>query len=401
MRKFPLFVIFSLFLSSVLVFPVFSEISSFFTEETAHYKIYSDDSIIRAGEIAKEMEACLNVYNNIMHLDLSPLNVKLKVRIFKSKESFDTYLNSLINQTRDDFVYIHYTDLGKSELVGFEKANKADFNSSLIHQGFIQFIKALIPNAPIWLREGIAAYIENAHYNPATADFTWRPNLVWLDSLKEILKGNGNFIPLNKLLTMNKEEALKNISVFYPEAWGVVQFLSSTNNKEYNRILWDSISALTPGAALYENSEYVVKRAFSWADTDTLKKDFSEFMGSLKTFTDYVKDGIDLYSKGNLTGAEKSFKEAVKIEPDNHIPYYYMGLIAYARKKYNTAEEFYKKACKLGTETGLINYALGVNAFAANKYNTASEYLKKAKAADNKTYGSKVDTLLKRIELLR
>lgn len=401
MRKFPLLVVISLILSFVFVFPIFSENSSFFIEETAHYKVYSDNSQIKANDIAKEMEACLKIYNNIMHLDLSALNVKLKVRIFKSKDSFDTYLNSLINQTRDDFVYIHYNDLEKSELVGFEKTNKTEFDSSLVHQGFIQFIKALIPNSPIWLREGIAAYIENAHYNPETISFTWRPNLVWLDSLKAILKGEENFIPLNKLLTMSKEEALKNISIFYPEAWGVVQFLNSTDNKDYNRIFWDSISALTPEATVAENSEYVIKRAFSWVDTDLLKKDFSVFMSSLKTFTDYVKEGIDLYSKGNLSESEKSFREAIKIEPDNHIPYYYMGLISYARKKYSNAEEFYKKALALGTETGLINYALGVNAFAANKYDAAAAYLKKAKAADKNTYESKVDTLLKRIELLR
>jgi len=221
MRKFPLFVVISLILSFVFVFPIFSENSSFFTKETAHYRIYSDDSLIKAGDIAKEMEACLKIYNNIMHLDLSALTVKLKVRIFKSKNSFDTYLNSLINETRDDFVYIHYTDLEKSELVGFEKTNKTEFDSSLVHQGFIQFIKALIPNSPIWLREGIAAYIENAHYNSETASFMLRPNLVWLDSLKAILKGEEKFIPLNKLLTMSKEDALKNISIFYPEAWGV------------------------------------------------------------------------------------------------------------------------------------------------------------------------------------
>ena len=401
MEKFPLFVVIGFILSSVFISPVFSENNSFFTAETAHYRVYSDDSQLKASDIAEEMEACLKLYNNIMHLDLSPLNVKLKVRIFKSKSSFDTYLNSLINQTRDDFVYIHYTDLEKSELVGFEKSSKAEFDSSLVHQGFIQFIKALIPNSPIWLREGIAAYIENAHYNPETSSFTWRPNLVWLDSLKAILRGDNNFIPLNKLLTMSKDEALKNITIFYPEAWGVVHFLSSTNNKEYNRILWDSISALTPEATVAQNSQYVVKRAFSWVETASLEKDFSTFMGSLKTFTDYVKDGINLYSKGNLTESEKSFQEAVKIKPDNHIPYYYMGLISYARKKYNRAEEFYKKALNLGTETGLINYALGVNAFAANKYDTAVEYLKKAKAADEKAYGTKVDTLLKRIELLR
>ncbi len=397
MRKFPLFVVIGL----VLGYPLFSASSTFFREESPHYRVYSDDSASSAREISRKMEACLQLYNGILHLDLSSLKVKLKVRIFKEKSSFDRYLVSLINQTRDDFVYIHYTDLEKSELVGFEKTNSAEFDSSLLHQGFIQFIKAMIPNSPIWLREGIAAYVENSKYNSSTSSFVWRPNLVWLDSLKSIINTKDKFIPLDKLLVMNKQEALENISLFYPEAWGIVQYLSNTGKKKYNRIFWDSISALKAGATVDENSDYVLEKAFSWVDKNNLHNDFISYIKSLKTFTDYIKEGIDFYSKGDINSAEESFKQAVRIEPDNHIPYYYMGLISYARKKYGDAEVFYKKALKLGTESGLINYALGVNAFAANKYDDAVVYLKKAKETDEKTYGAKVDTLLKRIELLR
>ncbi len=386
----------------VFVFSAFSD-NKFYIVESKHYKVYSDESKSFAQSIAEKMEACFTIYNNLLHFDTSYLPTKLRVKIFKDKRSFDTYLKKLLNQTREDFVYIHYYDLEKSELVGFNKPNPKDFNSSLLHQGFIQFIKAFIPDSPIWLREGTAAYLENSSYNSETKKFEWKPNLDWLDTLKGIIRGeNGqSLIPLYKLLLMSKQEAIKNINIFYPEAWGLVHFLINSNNKEYNRIYWDSLSALRADLDVKQNSERIIKRAFSWVDSDKLLKDFTNYIMSLKTFYDYVKEGVNYYNKNQLKKAEKSFKSAIDLEPDNHIPYYYLGLTYYTEKRYNEAKQYYEKAEVLGTDKGLINYALGVNAFADNKFDEAVKYLKKAKEIDEKTYGSKVDSLLKRIELLK
>ncbi len=388
-----------------VVFSVFPDTSNtkFYIVESTHYKVYSDKSNTFAKRIAEKMEACFTIYNNLLHFDTSYLPTKLRVKIFKDKKSFDNYLKKLLNQTREDFVYIHYYDLEKSELVGFNKKNPKDFDSSLLHQGFIQFIKAFIPDAPIWLREGTAAYLENSHYNQKTKKFEWKPNLDWLDTLKGIIRGeNGqSLIPLNKLLLMTKEEAIKNINIFYPEAWGLVHFLINSNNKEYNRIYWDSLSALRGDLNVEQNSERIIKRAFSWVKSDKLLNDFTTYIMSLKTFYDYVKEGVNYYNKNELKKAEESFKNAASLEPDNHIPYYYLGLTYYTEKQYEKARQYYQKAEALGTDKGLINYALGVNAFASNKFDEAVKYLKKAKEIDEKTYGAKVDSLLKRIELLK
>ncbi len=398
MKKFlVIFIILTLFVLSA--FPQ----ANFYISESVHYKVYSDQSEGFAQNIADKMEACFTIYNNLLHFDTSYLPTKLRVKIFKDKKSFDSYLKKLLNQTREDFVYIHYYDLEKSELVGFNKNSQRDFDSSLLHQGFIQFIKTFIPGSPIWLREGTAAYLENSKYNPTTKRFEWKPNLDWLDTLKGIIrKENGeSLIPLNKLLLMTKQEAIKNINIFYPEAWGLVHFLINSSVKEYNRIYWDSLSALQANLSVEENSKRIIKRAFSWVNSDRLMKDYTSYIMSLKTFYDYVKEGVNYYNKNELQKAEQSFKSAVHLNPDNHIPYYYLGLTYYTEKKYREAKQYYEKAKKLGTDRGLINYALGVNAFAENKFDEAIKYLKKAKEIDEKTYGAKVDSLLKRIELLK
>ncbi len=393
---------FSVIFLVINIFSVFSE-NSLYIVESQHYKVYSDKSKEFASNVSERMEACFSIYNKLLHFDTSILPTKLRVKIFKDKASFDNYLKNLLNQTREDFVYIHYYDLEKSELVGFNKDNAKDFDSSLLHQGFIQFIKAFIPDSPIWLREGTAAYLENSHYNEVDKTFEWKPNLDWLDTLKSIIKEENEqeLIPLNTLLLMTKEDAVKSINIFYPEAWGLVHFLINSENKEYNRIYWDSLSALKEDLTVKQNSERVIKKAFSWVDSNKLLNDFRSYILSLKTFYDYVKEGVNYYNKNKLKEAEDAFKEAISLESENHIPYYYLGLTYYTEKQYEKAEKYYKKAEAYGTDGGLINYALGVNAFAANHFDKAVEYLKKAKQIDEKTYGSKVDSLLKRIELLK
>jgi hypothetical protein len=177
--------------------------------QTANYRIVSDVSEEYAQEIGTKMEAALALYNSVFRFDLKKLGAKMKVVIYKNKNSFDAYLKKMINQTREDFVYIHYSDLVKCELVGYQKKDEADFNASLLHQGMIQFVKAFVPATPLWLTEGMAAYIETSEYNTETNAFTLIKNLSWLDSLKAILKEGSEkkYIPLADLLVIEKDAA--------------------------------------------------------------------------------------------------------------------------------------------------------------------------------------------------
>lgn len=135
---------------------------------TEHYRLFYEGSEEAAKEFGQKLEACLELYNSVLHFDLSKLTIKLKVRIFATKESFNNYLKNVIKETKDDFVYIHYSDLGKCEMVGFLKTSESDLHTALLHQGFVQFIKAYISNPPLWLQEGLAAFFEQSQWSAAT-----------------------------------------------------------------------------------------------------------------------------------------------------------------------------------------------------------------------------------------
>ncbi len=396
MKKLALIIAFLL-----LAFLTFGQ-TTFYNYVSEHYKVNSDVSRQYAQQVAVKMEAAMDVFNSILHFGASDSPTGLKVTIFEDKTGFDAYLDKILGHTRDNFVYIHYSDPSKSELVGFIKEDEKEYNASLLHQGFIQFFKAAIPNPPIWLREGIATYLENCLWNDKTQQFKYRPNYAWLDSLKAIIRGDdGPAPPLVSLLARSNESLQVQFETFYPMAWGAVAFLMESDFNEYNRILWDSLSILAPAKSLKENSLDVMRNILAWHDEKHMVRDFRSFINSIKTFYDLVSEGINRYTLEDYEEAVQNFKEALALEPQNYIPYYYLGLISYANREYIQAEGYYKAALALGAETSLTNYALGVNAFADNNFDQASTYLAQARDQNPRKYSDKVDSLLLRIETLR
>jgi tetratricopeptide (TPR) repeat protein len=377
---------------------VFAEDAAQFTAETDHYRVYAETSQAQAEDVARRMEAALALYNGIFHFDLSQLPAKFRVKLFADVDAFNAYLDKVLSQSRQDFVFVAWSDPERSELLCFPKEDKA-FTASLLHQGCIQFVKGFIDNPPVWLREGAASYLDASVWDAKSGTFTFKPNLAWLESLQAMLRGESPSTPISfpDLLTMSRDKAQSSMDVFSPQAWGLVQFLLNAPERGYSRILWDSVFALSPKATLEENSQLARKRGFSWVTDQKLQQDFEAYILSLKTATTLVKDGIDQYSKGDLANAEQSFARSLELEPGGATAWYYQGLIAYGRKDYSKAEDLYMKAFQLGLNAGIINYALGVNSFAAGKNADATKYLNFAKEADKSLYADKVDTLIKRI----
>jgi tetratricopeptide (TPR) repeat protein len=403
---------------------------TFYSCETDNYIIKTDESKALATELAVKMEKALVLFNGLLHFDLSALGSKLRVTIFKDKAGFDKYLTAILGNTRKDFAYIHYTDISKSELVGFKKENPEEMSASLLHQGFIQLFKTFITNPPLWLREGLASYIESAEWNGEQETFTFRANQVWLKTLKDLYKDAstttavaanvstvkvktsttsatspakdaGGILPLDTLFMLDKDTIQNQIDTFYSQAWGLVSFLINTDKKEQNRLLWDALGLLKPAATLEENSGAVLAHFNHWMGQDQFKADYLAYVGSLRSYSELITDGVDSYNKQEWTTARTSLEKATAIQPDDYIPYYYLGLINYETKDYQKAEAYYTQAFQLGAEPGMANYALGVNAFANNQFDKASNFLLEAKKANPDIFGPKVDPLLERISTLR
>jgi len=373
--------------------------STFAEYETEHYRVLSELGEEHAQQTAEQLEALFVFFNDYFHFEVEELPVRLRARFFSSKDRFDEYLTRIVDETREDFVYLHYSDLARSELVGYEIAQD-EFEISLKHQGFIQFLRAFIPNPPLWLREGFAVYFEEVEYDDQLNSIVYRENLSWLETLQSIVDGSAGVAPISfdAMIRMGVGEAREQIEVFYPQAWGMVSFLLRSANRNHNRIIWDSISALDPEATLQENSQIVYEDAFRWVQEPILIESFVEYVEARRSFRTLVQDGIRRYENEEAEEAEEAFVTAIKLNEENFIPFYYMGLVNYDRGNFSVADFYYNEALELGADEATIYYALGVNAFADNRFDDAVTYLEQSNELAPDEYGDRVTQLLDRID---
>ena len=370
-----------------------------FEAQTEHYRVVSEVSRNHAEQTADRLEATLEIFNDYFHFELGELPDRMRVRIFASTDAYDTFLRNTIDETREDFIYLHYGNLARSELVGYFRED-AEYDYSLNHQAFIQYLRSFIANPPLWLREGFAVYFEEIDYDPSTGQAVYRENLTWLDSLKSILDGSSGEepIPFDELLRIDVAAARSRLDVFYPQAWGVVSYLVNTGDRDVNRVLWDAMNALEPNAAMRENVRAVEQEAVQWVNQDRLVEGYVGYLEDRRSFRGLVEDGMEHYEKGDVEAAEEAFVKALTLREDNHVPYYYLGLINYDRANNSLAEYYYRQALEQGAEEGLTYYALGVNAYASDRFEDATEYLERAIELDPEEYADQAQQLISRME---
>ncbi|MCF7927641.1 MAG: tetratricopeptide repeat protein [Spirochaetales bacterium] len=384
------FVIFLFLVLSVSI-GIAAQETVFYESTSDHYLVYSEIGTDHARSTARILEAFSQDYNDIFHFDRGETGGRMTVRIFATKESYNEYLQSLLDVTREDFVYLHYSDPERNQLLGFQRDDES-FQKSLAHYGFIQFLKNHINNPPIWMREGFASYFRGLRYSNQNGASEYLEYLAWLPSLKKIIS-RGETIPINEMITMDSADAAAESERFYPMAWGLVDFLLHTEQPDYRRVLWDSISSLRSSAGVKENSLLVKRKAFGWVGETGLNLAFIEYIKGKKTFSELVQTGVSAYRSKNYTEAEKHFESALDRDSSHHAPYYYLGLIRYNRGDYLKAEYFYQTALQRGADSAVTYYALGLNALADNRNDDAREYLEKAKERDP-AYTERVDNLL-------
>ncbi|MFW5827151.1 MAG: tetratricopeptide repeat protein, partial [Alkalispirochaeta sp.] len=271
-------------------------------------------------------------------------------------------------------------------------------NEAIVHHSFVQFLRAFIPNPPLWMREGFAVYFARTGYDPGFQQAVYRENLAWLATLKQMMSGDSPrpWIPWDELLRMSADDVRETAESFYPQAWGLVSFLLHDQTPETNRLAWDSISAVQREHSLEENNQAVYERAFRWESAADLQARFQEYVNARRTFSEWVTTGMEWYDNGDRREAERAMVEALHLRQDHHVPYYYLGLIAYDRQDFETAASYYQQALEYTDSPGVVRYALAVNAVADDRPEEAREFLE-AIPRDDPSLNRQADELLRRL----
>jgi len=370
--------------------------TTFENASSLHYAVWTDAGKEDAVALASTLDGLFDVYNEYFRFDETKLKSALTVRKFSDKDAFDGYLQKVIGETKDDFVYLHYPTAERSELVVFDKESADEFNASLAHQAFVQFLKAFIPEPPLWIREGFAVFFERTRLDPNTESVTYSENQAWLETVK-LLKSQGSLFTVSELMLLDAEDARSGLDVFYPQSWALVSFFTGSADRRYNRFIWDAIGHLSAEATLEQNQTKVHDFFLRWHGQEAAESDFLAYLDAQKTFAELVTSGVRSYGDKDLETASKSFTQALAKNAASYIPHYYLGLIAYAKGDYALAEDYYEKALELGSDAPITNYALGINAYASRRFDEAAAWLKMAMDGDPAKYEAKAGEIIARI----
>jgi tetratricopeptide (TPR) repeat protein len=354
-----------------------------------YYEVTAGEAGLGVEALAAELEQRFAVYNRLFRFDPGIIKTPLKVRLFKSEEAYNAYVSARLGASRPGAVYLHYNQSDKRELILHRES--PDEERVFPYQAFIQYIRAFIPNPPAWIREGFAIYFSALRFSEKTGGLTYEENLSWLEPVKNL---GASAPPLKAVLMADVDGAPPNMESL---SWALVSFFLNNGNEDYFRTLIESFMVLSPPATAADNTEAVMRRMSLWTDFDSLEKDYKAYIGSRKTFAEFLEDGQKFYAAKDPAAAELSFLGALDQKPNHFAPYYYLGLLAYEEKNYAMAEHYYRSALQYGADGALISYALGINAASAGRSQEAINFLREAAAASPERYKERAENLISRL----
>ena len=352
-----IFIVLVLFLSSSIPAeePSQHKNNPFTKYQTEHYEMTTDAGLKVAKKVGNDMEAILQEYSRILPFTEEQLPSSLfRVRIFLRKEDFQKYCREALGDTYDrkSFVYYHCRNLEEREVVCF-LLPEIPFFRRLHHEAFHQYFRHFIYYPPQWLNEGLAELFEAS---PMTEQgrLQIKPSPGWVRRLKEdvLISKKHKYIDLKSLLTMSKEEWLKNSGSTYPESWAFCYYLLRSGKGQLARYLDNCIEVLNPNASREENTNKVFQGVFAKTNLPRLEKDWVEFIQKIHPAEGYgfFEKGQGLLGKRKYQEALTEFNKAIEMNDSYDRYYYFRALTYYSLKRYDQAIKNLKKALNIFPE---------------------------------------------------
>jgi len=326
---------------------------------TVQYSIFSQDLLIKTSDnynfsyessvqniedIVKNCES----FNSFIDKELKlSRDIGLRdILVFKTKTSYNYYLQSIGVKEREDYILIQYSN-NSSKLIIY--LDEEDPNKSLNYHLILQYMDFYASDAPYWFTIGISTYYESNN----------RSN--WIDLLQRTNNKENIF---TTLLNSDRE------SIKPYHSWIVIDFLINSKDKGYNRLLWDTLSYIKYSDQ--ENKEQIINRNFS---TYKLDKDLYAYLLEQKGYEEYMNIGIDQYQNKEFEKAIKNFLLALKLEENQYSPEYYIALCYSQLEDYNRSNSHFTLSLDKGAPRDVVYYSIGINYFKERNFKQAKKYL--------------------------
>jgi len=385
------------FLAFAIVFS-----SAVFAEQIQYkygnYHFTYDDPSLDIENIGESFMALRGVFTGICGFNPDPDKYPARVRILADREAYNEYLQTRIGETRNQYVFLKYGKPELSELVIFPAAGTgfASFSGpSLNRQLFLQYLYSYILEPPLWLRDGLQAWVENISVvNGAVVKNNYSP---WLETAKNYAADPEHRLSVEDIL--GAETGSYEAARLYPLSWAFIAFLLQTERAGYQRFLYESFVLLENDSGYNRNSQkentallldrFQRNTRFVGAD-----ESFLSWLGEQRTFSELLSGGVEQYNKGKFRTAMKDLQRAWELQPSDPLPVYYLGLCAYGAGMYKESSDWYLRALDNGADAATVHWALALSSHALRDYRQARTYLDKAVLLSPERYSDKAASLL-------
>jgi tetratricopeptide (TPR) repeat protein len=350
-----------------------------------HFTVVSNAGEKEAKRIANQFEAIRGVFHLIFPAMRVDSGKPLTVIAVKNEESMKTFLPDFWagkDRARPAGIFVSGFDENFAVLRTDVTGSAENSYHSLYHEYTHSILRLNFASLPVWLDEGLAEFYGNTV-------ITDKELQVGMPSSRQVnLLRKSNFIPLDQLLTADRRSPFYNeqdqASIFYAESWALVHFLSLDPEARKEKYLtqylheWDETrdaeeaarrafkdlkkfqSRLDdylrqPAFQIYHGkleekaSTELTVRSISPAEALVVQADFFQHYGHAADARRVLKQALDLepnlasvheglgfdnYAQYNNDDAEKEFKQAAQLNPQDFRPYFYLAEINYRRNHY-------------------------------------------------------------------
>jgi hypothetical protein len=216
---------------------------------TSNYKIFTTkttDSLV--DRLPLFYEAALANYTSAL-ANLPYPDDRLRTYLFENRNQWMDKTREILPQQADAFRNLGrggFTTRGTAVLyyIDIWRSRNHDTLAIAAHEGWHQYTQKTFKNTlPVWMEEGIAAYMEGFETNRGLTIFTPADNWERRSALRDAVRKARRYpereslIPLQTIITKTPQAFLasgkSNLLTYYAQAWGLIHFLAEAQDGKY------------------------------------------------------------------------------------------------------------------------------------------------------------------------
>ncbi len=278
--------------------------------------------------------------------------------IFRSDKDFAPFKPLYQGRPAELAGYFQQGDDVNYIAISLEPGGREPLNAAF-HEYVHLYVRTNIPQAPLWLNEGLAEFYSTFGMVNGAA-VVGAP----IDSYIYLLRNNES-LPLTSLFSVNQASAhyheRDKRGIFYAESWALVHYLMLANNGQRQAQLQQYLSLLAAGVS----GEASFKMAFQ-----------TTFEALEKELKDYIRRDSFPTQRANV-GSREDYGAAIEALSQAEVNYYLGDLLLHIGREAD-AEKYFVEALSLDPNLTLANGALGMLRVRQGRLAEALRYLERA-----------------------